>query len=48
MHIAASNPNKECLETICTFVKDKQEILKKDTKGYTPLHYAVKYGNRKK
>ena len=44
MHIAASNPSNECLDTIYTFVKDKQDILKKDTMGYTPLHYAVKYG----
>ena len=47
MHIAASNPSNECLDTIYTFVKDKDEILKQDTIGYTPLHYAVKYGKRK-
>ena len=44
MHTAASNHSYECLDTIYTFVQNKQDILKKDTMGFTPLHYAVKYG----
>lgn len=46
MHIAASNSSMECLDTIYDFVRDKKAILRKDSIGYTPLHYAVKYGKR--
>ena len=46
MHIAASNSSMECLDTLYVFVKDKRAILLKDNMGYTPLHYAVKFGNK--
>ena len=45
MHIASSNSSMECLDTIYNFVEDKKALLDKDDMGFTPLHYAVKYGN---
>ena len=45
MHIAASNNSMECLDTLYAYVKDKGAICKQDNKGYTPLHYAVKFGD---
>jgi len=44
MHIASSNSSMECLDTIYNFVEDKKALLDKDDMGFTPLHYAVKYG----
>ena len=43
-HIAASKSSMENFEILFNSVRNKSNVLKPDTLGNTPLHYAVKFG----
>ena len=43
-HIAASKSSMENFEILFNSVRNKNNVLKQDALGNTPLHYAVKFG----